>query len=358
VSAVQVRRRARLLLRVLFGVPLAVALVVTVTATATASTVAERPTAAKVRILDWRFDGTTFTLSGTAVAETILRILVQVKPDTGWTKVARSEVGLDRAWRATFRDPTRLGGEVDGRFKIRVEMVATGRLLSGLEGTMKWKGVPDPTAAPAHYNPDAPLTGDAASHAFVSVDAAGTPAHWDPCTPITYFVNTATLPEGAGVTVAEAFTRVAAITGATFVDGGQTALIAGAGGALLPAPDRGEGIYVAFADPTIVPDLTGTVLGLGGHYFSSWPSADMRIIVGTIVIDTSDPLAPGFTSGLSIGGVLEHELGHVLGLAHIDDPTQLMYPHARPTGPSTFQAGDRAGLVDLQAGGCPVPVVS
>ena len=348
--------RTRHLLRALLGVLLAAALAVTATATAAAA--AERPTSTRVRILDWRFDGTTFTLSGTAIAETVLRILVQVKPDTGWTKVARSEVGLDRAWRATFRDPTRLGSSVDGRFRVRVEQVATGQLSTRFEGTVHWKGAAHAVAPAVDYNPDTPPAGESTSHAFLSVDASGTPAHWDPCTPITYFVNTATLPEGAGVTVAEAFTRVAAITGATFVDGGQTALIAGAGGALLPAPDRGEGIYVAFADPTIVPDLTGTVLGLGGHYFSSWPSADMRIIVGTIVIDTSDPLAPGFTSGLSIGGVLEHELGHVLGLAHIDDPTQLMYPHARPTGPSTFQAGDRAGLVDLQAGGCPVPVVS
>jgi hypothetical protein len=243
-------------------------------------------------------------------------------------------------------------------FDIRVEQVVAGETSARYQGSVNWKGVPDPTAAPAIYNPDAPAAGDAASHAFVSVDAAGTPAHWDPCTPIPYFVNTATLPDGAAATVAEVFARVSAITGATFVAGGETALIAGAGGASLPAPDRGEGIYVAFSDPTIVPDLAGTVLGLGGHYFSSWPSADMRIIVGTIVVDTSDPLAPGFTSGLSIGGVLEHELGHVLGLAHIDDPTQLMYPHARPTGPSTFQAGDRAGLVALQAGGCPAPAVS
>ena len=39
--------------------------------------------------------------------------------------------------------------------------------------------------------------------------------------------------------------------------------------------------------------------------------------------------------------VLTHELGHVVGLDHVDDPTQLMNPVATV---STFQAGDLAGL--------------
>ncbi len=279
---------------------------------------------------------------------------MQVDPGAGWTRVARSSVGLDRGWQAQFPDPTQRGGTRDGHFDMRVEQATTGRTAARFEGTVRWQGA----STPAAYNPDTLPVGAATSHAFLSVDGAGVPAHWDPCTPITYFVNTATLPDGAAATVAEVFARVAAITGATFVDGGTTALVAGAGGSPIPVPDRGEGIYVAFADPSVVPDLTGSVLGLGGHYFSSWPSPDMRITVGTIVIDTTDGLAPGFTSGTSIGGVLEHELGHVLGLAHIDDPTQLMYPHARPTGPSTFQAGDRAGLVALHAGSCTAPAVS
>ncbi|MCX6432440.1 MAG: matrixin family metalloprotease [Actinobacteria bacterium] len=348
----QTGRSVRHPLQVLFAVLFAFAL--TVMATAASAAAAEVPRPTHVRIVQWQFDGATFILSGTAVPETVLRVLVQVGKNSDWTKVARSTVGLDRTWQARFPDPTQLGGAVDGRFNIRVEQATTVQTSLRFQGTVRWDG----TAAPVAYNPDTLPAGAATSHAFLSVDGSGVPAHWDPCAPIPYFVNSSSLPDGAAATVAEVFARVAAISGATFVDGGATALIAGAGGSPIPVPDRGEGIYVAFADPTVVPDLTGSVLGLGGHYFSSWPSPDMRITVGTIVVDTTDGLAPGFTSGTSIGGVLEHELGHVLGLAHIDDPTQLMYPHARPTGPSTFQAGDRAGLVALHAGTCPAPAVS
>lgn len=49
--------------------------------------------------------------------------------------------------------------------------------------------------------------------------------------------------------------------------------------------------------------------------------------------------------------VVEHELGHVLGLAHVEDPEQLMFTHQ--TGKvSTYQAGDLAGLSLLGQGVC------
>ena len=49
------------------------------------------------------------------------------------------------------------------------------------------------------------------------------------------------------------------------------------------------------------------------------------------------------------GAVIEHELGHVLGLGHVDDPDELMY--AETTNRTTLGAGDRAGL-GLVGGSC------
>jgi predicted Zn-dependent protease len=40
--------------------------------------------------------------------------------------------------------------------------------------------------------------------------------------------------------------------------------------------------------------------------------------------------------------LLEHELGHIVGLDHVSDPRSLMYPQVQPT--SVLTRGDRIGL--------------
>lgn len=49
--------------------------------------------------------------------------------------------------------------------------------------------------------------------------------------------------------------------------------------------------------------------------------------------------------------VMLHELGHLVGLAHVKDATQVMYPNTRPL--AHYSAGDKAGLAILGAGPCP-----
>ena len=48
--------------------------------------------------------------------------------------------------------------------------------------------------------------------------------------------------------------------------------------------------------------------------------------------------------------VVMHELAHVVGLDHVDDPTQLMNPEG--TDVTEFAAGDLAGLARLGGGQC------
>lgn len=180
--------------------------------------------------------------------------------------------------------------------------------------------------------------------------ADGSPGRWNPCQPIPYFVNPVGMPAGVQPIVAEAFARLSAFTGITFVDSGGTDVVYGS--AVGMTFDRGLGIYVAFADETVVPGLAGTIGGRGGPMFYEEDAAKPRYVAGAIIIDTGGGMGPGFSSGWSYGSVILHELGHVMGLAHVNDRTQLMNPSNGPGGPTDMQAGDRAGLQAMLAGGC------
>lgn len=82
--------------------------------------------------------------------------------------------------------------------------------------------------------------------------------------------------------------------------------------------------------------VTATSLGGGAHYVS-----------GVVAIDRDG----GFNADPgALRAILLHELGHVVGLAHVDQPDQIMYPlqdQQRELG-----AGDLAGLAALGRGEC------
>lgn len=52
-----------------------------------------------------------------------------------------------------------------------------------------------------------------------------------------------------------------------------------------------------------------------------------------------------------VRAVVPHELGHLVGLAHVNSPSQLMYPQAQ-LGVTDFGAGDLTGLAALGKGVC------
>jgi hypothetical protein len=52
-----------------------------------------------------------------------------------------------------------------------------------------------------------------------------------------------------------------------------------------------------------------------------------------------------------VRGIIQHELAHLVGLDHVNDPEQLMFAQTQP-GVTDFAAGDLTGLSVLGTGPC------
>jgi len=205
--------------------------------------------------------------------------------------------------------------------------------------------VPEPEPVPAAVAPVAPAApGD---FAFLATDGTR-PVRYDPCTPIHYAVNLTLAPAGALTDVQQAVQRLSQATGLSFVFDGTTDEI--------PQAHRGmvkNGRYpgwppvlIAWAKPGTTDLLTAGAIGEGGSTWFGNPGSEVYV-TGVVAIDASQnaKLVPGF-GGDSVGSVLLHELGHVVGLDHVADTSQIMYATVTNK-PAVYGSGDLAGLANL-----------
>jgi hypothetical protein len=212
----------------------------------------------------------------------------------------------------------------------------------------------DAADAPLGTPPPAPVGGG--SHAFVHVHEDGSPVAYDPCRPIHVVLNHRMAPAGGTELVQQALADVTAATGLRFVVDGPTSEVPSDDRAAYQEDrygDRWAPVLVAWSDPTELPDLTGDVAGRAGSTaVASSGNGDHVYVTGTVALD-----GPQFAGIIASRGpeealaVIRHELGHLVGLDHVSDPTQLMYEQSMP-GITTFQDGDRTGLVALGTGAC------
>lgn len=193
------------------------------------------------------------------------------------------------------------------------------------------------------------------SYKFLATNDDGTPVGYSPCRPLHYVVNATLAPKGAERLVEDSIRTISEATGITFINDGPTSEA--------PSPtrapyqknlygDRWAPLLIAWTTPEQAPQLKGPVIGTGGSTHFSFDDGPKSFVTGSLELD-----APQIAEDLDRAegaayatAVILHELGHVMGLEHVDDRAQLMYPEIGA--PDGLADGDLNGLYELGHAQC------
>jgi hypothetical protein len=197
------------------------------------------------------------------------------------------------------------------------------------------------TPVPANANP------------YMALDGTR-PISWNTCAPIAYVTNFTNAPPFAAQDLATALGQLSAASGFRFVDEGSTTAIPNTNWSSSQrlgysgwAP-----VIIAFASPNQTKMFTSgdNQIGSGGAAWVVGPEGDVDVS-GAITIDSSETYLPGFGSGLRLGTLFMHEMGHVLGLGEGPNPASFTYQYLGVTN-QTMTPTDAAHLRVLGSGGC------
>ena len=207
--------------------------------------------------------------------------------------------------------------------------------------------------------PAVPLPAADGAYAFLLTGDDGSPVRWDPCRPVPVVVSADGGPDDGVAMVVDALDDLSTATGLRMVVEGTTGERPDVDRRAHQPDrygDRWAPVLVAWADEETYPALRGDRVGVATPVaVDPRGSAPARYVTGSVVLESS-----WFRSVARTGdgrdravGVLKHELGHLVGLDHVDDPLQLMSPVYQSL--PDWSAGDRAGLAVAGAGPCLEP---
>jgi hypothetical protein len=187
-------------------------------------------------------------------------------------------------------------------------------------------------------------------------DDGVTPVAYSPCRPIHYVVRPDGAPAGGDTLLATAIERISEASGLQFVADGATEEAPTSNRSPYQVQrygNRWAPVLIAWSTPAEQPDLAGDVAGEAGSA-SVVSDGTAFYVTGQVVLDgpTIASLEASGSNGTAVAeGVLTHELAHLVGLGHVDDPDSLMNPTAALT--HTYLArGDLAGLARVGTGPC------
>ena len=186
--------------------------------------------------------------------------------------------------------------------------------------------------------------------------APSRPVAFNPCRAIQLEVNDAGAPAPADALLREALDTVSEASGLEFRivgDSSQSPPEHRLASATAGFPQRRRPALVAWTTPAVDPGLQGDVAGLGGSRpLRDQVSGQLYYATGEVSLDAPDlTLMLAQRNGRElVRAVIVHELGHLVGLAHVQDPAELMYAHN--VGQVDLGPGDRAGLRVLGSGPC------
>jgi hypothetical protein len=322
------------------------------------------------------------------------RVLVQRMTRSAWRTlaVARTGSGAGHAFRVTLVVPR---GTTAWRLLLPRTATASG-IGTGTKrfviGTATSSSTTTPSAGKTISinvpQRQGPVTGPgqgpayATHYSFLSGGAiAYRAARWDRCRPIRVTgdfarVTSASLtPAGERARWIGVLTKVAAASGYSFVwldsaagrgtldDQGNITGVRSSTGAYAPGRAHAD-IVVTYASAHDTgryygEDLRGSTVGYGGPVWRELSSPTRRqAVAGQVIIDYEDVKGLGLASRNLLTDLYLHEFGHVMGLGHYADPTQVMNPGLAqsPDGPLLdYRRGDREGLLALARQACTTP---
>lgn len=219
---------------------------------------------------------------------------------------------------------------------------------------------PGVDSAPDRLSPVVTGPPGSGGYAFASPPTAdGSPVTYDPCRPIHYVVRPDNAPANGTGLIRQAVEAVSAATGLVFHYDGPTNEAPGQRKPYQPDRygERWAPVLITWANPSEVPELAGSTTGTGGSQAitvtsTATGSSETAYVTGAVVLDAPQLRQFSQQGGTAaVRAVIAHELGHVVGLAHVDDGSQLMYRESRPN-LTRYQAGDLRGLARLGDGAC------